>query len=259
MQPWNNRRNSAIHNARAVLEQLNTRIVLPELVAAAVHRLDRITNSAPKQPAADAIRAAIFDGADQDNINALLLQDLGYARLAAEHQQARVDAALAVLQTIHDAHDDIYPQLKALADKQIEHLHTVAQLDTRDIMALVRTGEHKAAQAVAETNSIAAELDALYQLRDGYLVPGGLETMRPGHGVDATRWRDGNPHKAGKGDTPATRYLDGLVRCGNTLWYPTQAEAIDAARPAWLKLQGQHQEAERIRREQNRAAAAFAG
>ncbi len=185
------------------------------------------------------------------------MADLGHARLAAEHQQARIDAALAVLNTIRAAHDEIFPQLKSLADKAIEHMHAVADLDSRDVMQLVRAGDHKAAQLVAETDTIAAELEALYQLRDGHLTPGGLESMRLGHGVDASRWRDGAPHKSGKGDTPAARFLDGLTR-GNKLWYPTQAEAVEAARPIWNKLQGQAEAAEQARQSQNRDAAAFA-
>jgi hypothetical protein len=83
------------------------------------------------QPSQTAIREVIVAGRLAMKIDRLLLADLGAQRLRVEHGQARIDAALLVLQAISAAHDDIKPQLKALADKAISHLEAVARLDWR--------------------------------------------------------------------------------------------------------------------------------
>jgi hypothetical protein len=159
-----------------------------------------------------------------------------------------------VLRAVRESHDTLFPQLKDLADKEIQHLDAVAALDTRDMMALVRRGDHHGAQLVAEVDTVAAELEALYELRDGYITPGGYEAMRLGH-VDASRWR--NPERPGRGDTPAESFLDGLAS-RNRLWFPTAAEAVEEARPFYEKANRKAAHDAEIRREQNHAAAAFA-
>jgi hypothetical protein len=251
---WNNARDNAVYQARGALEQLGQRnIDLPDSVTAEVAVLDRINAAPPMRPSTTALREAMLAGASEDEINALLLQDLGFARLQVEHNQAKIDAALIVLRAIRNAHDYLYPQLKALADKQIEPPEAVAALDTVDVMQLVRVGDHRAAQLVAGVDVVAAELDALYSIRDGYLAAGGYEAMRLGP-VDASRWRD--PEHAGRGNSVADRFLDGL-RNGNQLWFPTKTEARAAAQPVYDKLQHQAEQAAKIRRQRNRNAAAF--
>jgi hypothetical protein len=255
MQPWKNARTNATYQAHGVLEQLNDRdVTLPDSVTAAIATLERIENDPPRQPSQTALREAILDGAEQEQINALLLADLGHQRLRGEHAQARIDAALAVLRAIRDAHDDLHLQLKTRAEKQIDHLDAVAALDTADVMQLVRAGDHRGAQLVAEVDVAAAELDALYGIRDGYLAAGGYDAMRLGP-VDASRWRD--PEQPGRGDTPAARFLDGLRR-GNTLWFPTKSEALDAAEPAYQRAQRKAERDAQVRRQQNRDATTFA-
>ena len=119
-------------------------------------------------------------------------------------------------------------------------------------MQLVRAGNHRGAQLVAETETVATELEVLFELRD--FLAGGLDKVRLGH-VDASRFRD--PEKLGRGATPAQRCLDGLAK-GNELWFPTKGEAIEAARPAYERAQRKAADNAQIRREQNRGAAAFA-
>ena len=211
--------------------------------------------SEPEPPACCRTFSTFRSRVDQDTINALLLQDLGVSRLQTEHNQARIEAALSVLRAIRAAHDNLYPQLKVLADKQIQHLEAVAALDTTDVMTLVRAGDHKGAQFVAEVDVVAAELDAIYSLRDGYVVRGGSDAMRVGS-VDASRWRD--PERPGRGNSIAEQFLNGLHR-GNTLWFPTPAEAVATAQPVYDKLQRKAEQAAQVRRNQNRNAAAFAG
>lgn len=255
MQSWNSPRENALYNVDGALKQLADReIDLPDNVTAAVAVLHRIKNSRPAEPPTDAIRRAILDGADRATLDRLVLDELGHSRLAAEHRQAHIDAAVRVLAAIRAAHDDIFPQLKVLADKKVEHLNAVNALDTVDVMALVRAGNHRGAQLVAEVDTVAAELEALCEIRDGFLIAGGYEAMRLGH-VDASRWRD--PDKLGRGSTPAERCLDGLAQ-GNELWFPTKQEAIEAARPAYERAQRKAESVAQVRRAQNHAAAAFA-
>lgn len=254
MPSWNSPRENALYEVHGVLKKLTARgIELPAAVTTAAATLERIETTRPEQPPRTAIREAILADTDPVHINGLVLAELGHSRLAAEHQQARIDAAGAVLSAIRAEHDHIFAQLKALADKQIEHLHAVADLETTDVMALVRVGNHRGAQLVAETETVATERVVLVELRDNFLA-GGLDKMRLGH-VDVSRFRD--PDKLGHGATPAERCLDGLAQ-GNELWFPTKTEAIEAARPAFERAHRKAGEAAAIRREQNRAAAAFA-
>lgn len=209
--------------------------------------LDRVEAGRPAEPAPDAIRRALLAGADPAHIDALLLNELGHARLTGEYRQAVIDAALAVLAAIRADHDhSIFEQLKALADKAIEHLDAVAEL-------LVRSGDHRGAQLVAEVEPIAAELESLFELRDDFLT-GGLDKMRLGH-VDCSRGKD--PDKLGRGATPAERFLDGLAQ-GNELHFATKQEAIEAAKPAFERAQQKADETAAIRRQQNAASQAFA-
>lgn len=256
MQPWKNSRNNALFQAHGLLDQLADRkITLPEPVAAAVDTLNRIEGTAPKPPAQNAIREAILADRNADHINSLLLAELAHQRHAAEHQNAKVDAALVVLAAVIDTRDDIFPQLKAQADMAIAHLTAAAKLSSQDVMQLVRDGDHKGAQLVAEVDTVAAELDTLYSLRDGYLYRGGYESLRVGP-VDASRWK--NPDTPGRGTSVAAQFLDGLTR-KNTLWFPTQGQAVEAAQPAYRREKAEAEQRERIRREQNARARAFAG
>jgi hypothetical protein len=184
-----------------------------------------------------------------------VLAELGHPRWAAEHRQALLDAAVAVLAAIRaDEDGHIFDQLKQLADKQIEHLEAVALLPTTDVMQLVRDGNHKGAQLVAESDTAATELEMLYGLRDDFLS-GGLDKMRLGH-VDCSRWRD--PDKPGRGATPAERCVDGLIEQENELWFPTRDQALNAARPIFEKDKAKADENAAVRRAQNAAAQAFA-
>lgn len=254
MPSWSNARENALYEVHGILQQLADRgINLGDTITAAEAVLTRIENSRPAEPPADAIRHAILDGADQATLDRLVLAELGHTRLAAEHQQARIDAAARVLAAIR-ADDDghIFEQLKTLADKAIEHLDAVNALDTVDVMALVRAGNHRGAQLVAETETVATELEVLFELRD--FLAGGLDRLRLGH-VDCSRWKDAD--RLGRGATPAERFLDGLAQ-GNEIYFPTKEEAIEQARPTFERTQAKADETAAIRKAQNAAAGAFA-
>lgn len=254
MSQWNGR-DGATYRARRALDQLNQRgIDLPAAVVDAAAVRDRIDTRRPTQPDPQALQAAYRDEVDQADIDALVAADLAFSRLQPAHNQAFIDSALQILTAIRDNQDVLHPQLEALADKAIEHLGAAADLDTVDVTAHVRAGDHKAARLVAELDAVAAELDELYQIRDLFLTPGGPEGMRVG-GVDASRWR--NPAQPGRGTSLAEGFLDGLHR-GNTLWYPTAAQAVEAAQPVH-DAQGRKAEHDSEIRAQQGRLVAFTG
>ena len=111
---WNSPRENALYNVHGILDKLAARgVELPESVTASAATLDRIETTRPEQPPADAIRRAILADADPAHIDALVLTELGHSRLAADHRQAQIDAAVAVLAAIRADHDhSIFAQLK---------------------------------------------------------------------------------------------------------------------------------------------------
>lgn len=199
-------------------------IDLPPAVVDAIAVLDRVRDTRPAAPPQTALRDMILAGADRADIDAALLADLGSLRLNQEWSQAIANAAGLVLRAIRDEHDPIFEQLKALADAQIEHVTAVAGFGGETLESLVRSGRHKDAQRLAEVDVAAAELVALWNIRDQYLTDG-ADTLRVG-GWDCTRWCDERPvdHHAGSFQPGVTAHL-----LGGQLWYPTAAEAIEAA------------------------------
>jgi len=209
---WNDR-STAPFNVRDVLKQFAARnIEVPQSVNDAVAVFDRVEAATPQEPEHDAIRKAVLADADDDEINALLLADLGSTRLRAEYGQARIDATGRVLRTILRAADELHPQLRERADEGIAKLSTVADLGGASLDTLVRERRVKDAQALAELDIVATELDALYQLRDRFLTPGGGQAFSAGSGsVNAGRWRDpiAAQHYA-TGNTLADQFVSGL-------------------------------------------------
>jgi hypothetical protein len=251
---WN--RDSAPYNVRDVLKQFAARnIKVPQSVNDARAVLDRVEAATPQEPEHDAIRKAVLAGADDDEINALLLADLGSTRLRAEYGQARIDAAGRVLRTILRAADELHPQLRELADEGIAKLTTVAELGGASLDTLVRDRRVKDAQALAELDIVATELDALYQLRDRFLTPGGAQAFTVGGAVNAGRWRD--PIAAGHyatGSTLADQFVSGL-RGGAGLWFPTLDEGLAVAQPIYDKLQRQAEQTAARRRSEGSTVA----
>lgn len=223
-------RENAIYRADDAVKQLASRnIALPANVAGAVDTLDRVRGTRPAPPAQTAIRDLILAGADQADIDAALLADVGYSRLAGEWSQAALSAAQRVLHAIRDEHDAIFEQLAVLADKQIKHVTAVAAFGGETLENLVRAGRHPDAQLLAEVDVAAAELRELWSIRDQYLSDG-ADTLRVG-GWDCSRWRDERPvdHHAGNFAPGLTEHLLGGLRVGAELWYPSATEAVDAA------------------------------
>jgi hypothetical protein len=79
--------------------------------------------------------------------------------------------------------------------------------------------------------------------------------------VDCTEWDDPRkPHHHARGnDSLAEGYVRGLRAGGGRLWFPTKDEALAAAEPIAAEARHKAEQADRVRREQNSSAAAFAG
>lgn len=223
-------RDAAVYTVSGGRKQFAERgIKFPKSVTDALAVVDRIDAQTPPTPSPTAIREAILAGASDDEIDGLLLAELGAQRLRSEHTQARVEAALLALRAIRSAHDAIYPQLKAQADKAIAHLEAVAQMDDARLEDLVRDGRHEDAQLLVAVEVTAAELSNLWTLRDTYLYDrdGAAVGM-----INCSRWRDPRIiDRHARGDETLVQALLNGLRRGGALWYPTQAEAIAAAEP----------------------------
>lgn len=254
---WN-RRDGAPYRARTALAALDQRdITLPAGVLDAVANLDRIEAELPPEPAVTAMHDAVLAGADRDQLDALVLDELGSHRIRTAYAQATLTAAVRVLGAIMDSRDDLHAQLAELADKTITTLTKVADIGEVSLDVLIRAGRHDDARLVAERDIAGPELHALYEFRDLFLTPGGPAAMRLGP-VDASQWRDPEAvdHKL-HGDTVTARYLAGL-RGGGQLWYPTVEKAVQAAQPLYDKLTRDAEQAA-ARQRQVGGFAAFAG
>ena len=221
-----NDRSGAPLEVADALRQLEARqIAVPAAVTDALVALRRVQAAEPAQVDAQDIRRAYLAGADQGEIDALLLADLGSTRLRSEWAQARISAAVATLNALRDSASEVFPLLRAQAEAAIGKLQAVAELDAgATVDSLVRGGKVDDAKLLAGADEVAAELNALYRLRDQYLVRGGLRSVVV-NGHDCTRWRDPVAAAAhARGDTEAQQYLAGL-REGCELWYPSGPEA----------------------------------
>jgi hypothetical protein len=230
-------RDNAEYKLRDGLAGFNARNVkLPTAVTDAVAHWQAIKNRTPEGQPATAIRDAVMANADDDEIDRLLLRDLGSTRLRSAFAQAAVSAAVAALGAIRDARAEIHAQLSTLADKSIADLGAVAALGDCTLDGLVRSGKTAEARLFADRAVIGSELHALFGLRDGYLYPGGLKAARVGH-IDCTVWRDPTAVEGTTGSSVVDRYLSGL-RAGGQLWFPDAEQAVAAAQPlfdAWQR------------------------
>jgi hypothetical protein len=227
-------REQAEYRLKDALAGFDTRgVKLPDSVTAAVEHWRAVKNRAPADQPATAIRDAVMAGADDDEIERLLLRDLGSTRLRSAFAQAAIDAANRALAAIIDARADLHAQLSTLADKAITDLAAVAALGDTSLDALVRSGKTAEAKLFADRALTGSELHALFGLRDSFLYPGGLKAARVGN-IDCTQWRDEAAVEGAKGATVVDRFISGL-RAGGVLWFPSAEQAVAAARPIFDK------------------------
>jgi hypothetical protein len=149
-----------------------------------------------------------------------------HSRYRGEWGQARVDAAGIALAALRDSADAILPKLQEQAEDCIQKLTAVANLGGARLEDLVKAGRTDDARQLAAVDVVAAEADALYEIRDFFA--GGAHTLSV-NGVDVSRWRDYElaQHHV-RGNSPAARYIAGLTaKVG--LWCPTPTEAREAA------------------------------
>lgn len=222
-------RNVWVFKAKEAIQEFGARnIPLPKPVDDAIALMNRVAAAQPTKPSFTAIREAIIDGAAQDHIDHLLLADATYARLASEWTQAHTDAAGAVLAAIRTAEPTLLPALRKQADSLIAKLAAVAALGGVKLDHLIRAGRTSDAKLLADESVIAAELNALYNLRDQYLVRGGGKALTV-NGVSCARWREPEAAAAhARGKTDAEQFISGLAG-GAQLWYPSADEAVAAA------------------------------
>jgi hypothetical protein len=221
-------RNVWNYQARQAIDQFASRgIDFTEPVLDAIVVMHRVAAAKPEKPDHTAIRQAIIAGADQTELDRLLLAEVSYTRLASEWAQAHTDSAGAVLAAIRHAEPQLFPLLRKQADTCIAKLATIAAMGDVRLEHLVRAGRQSDATLLAERDTIAADLKVLFEMRDAYLVPGGGKALTV-NGVRCDVWKDPDAAGHARGKTPAERYVAGLA-AGCQLWYPSPAEAITAA------------------------------
>lgn len=223
---WNDR-NSWIYQAKDAVTDFGSRdIDLPKPVLDAIAVMDRVAAAKPTKPSPTAVREAIVAGAAQDEIDRLLLADSVAAKLAVEWAQAHTDTAGAVLSAIRRSVDELMPKLREQAEAAIAKLRAIADLGDIRIEHLVRAGRVDDAKLAADLDMTAAELNALYDLRNRFLTRGAALIV---NGVSCAVWKDPDAAAAhARGATPAEQFVAGL-RAGVPLWFPAPAEAAAAA------------------------------
>jgi len=223
-------RTTWVRDAIDALTALEARgIEQPPAVRQAVSALRRVEHAQPAEVDAQAIRKAIIAGAGQDELDGLLLADLGAQRMRSEWIAARTDAAGAVLTAIRASSDKIFPLLRAQAEEAIGKLRDIADIGPSESLdRLVRAGRTDEAKLVADAQTIAAELDSCFTFRDRYLARGGPVAMTV-NSFDCSRWRDPvEAARLARGPSAAESYVSGL-RSHLELWFPAPAEAKAAA------------------------------
>ncbi|BBY84172.1 hypothetical protein H7I53_18370 [Mycolicibacterium pulveris] len=239
---WN-RREGAPYRLRAALKKFAEHDVdLPKPVARAVELLDRIEANPVPDPSPHTLHDAVLDGASLDQLDQLALRQLAHGRVRDAWAQARLTAAANALDAILDCRNEIHAALAEVADDCISKLERIAELGDARLDTLIREGKTDAARLVADKELTGSQLNELYQFRDVYLTPPEIDP-RP-HGVDCTRWREPRKVRNLHGDNVLDTLITGLKR-GGQLWYPSAAEAAEAAAP----IVAEHQAAGERRRQ----------
>lgn len=215
------------------LAALNARnITLPAEVTAAVDKHHKVAAAIPAVPPATALRDAIANDPDDPNLAAILLDHIAGNQLTDAWRSASNLTALHALELVTAHRDTIHAQLAHQANACIQTLNDLAALGSGVTLDdLVRQG-HPAAKQWADRETTAAELRALYSLRDQHLLPPGVRNLTIG-GFDYSRWR--NPDVAehhAQGPTLADATLAAL-RAGAQLHFPTAEAALELAQQAW--------------------------
>lgn len=225
---WSHREGAPYRARKLVADLDHHSVQLDDATHDAIANLDRIETDKPAEPDAQALHDAIVDGATPEQLDAIVLTDLGSHRIRAAYAQARLTAAVAVLHTVLDDRDSLHAQLAEKAAECITKLEQIAALDGAPLDSLIREGRTDDARLLADAPLIGEELNQLYQLRDLALVPAGAD-LRP-YGLDVSRWRNPDKVAHAHGDTPTALMLDGIRR-GGQLWYPSSDEQAEALAP----------------------------
>lgn len=220
MTDTNIRRQLAPDSARKIAADLTRHgVAVPSDAADVLARLDALDAARPAAPEWDDLIDAFVTGAK--NTTELSTARIIATDLTNAHAEARIRVAQRALQAFTANGDALTLDLRKVAEPLIAKVTDAARLDSLEVADLIRSGRTADADAAAHYEMHAADLAALYALRDR--VTRGADYM--GCGL----WKDPRPVTAANElhttpKTPAEAYRRG-IRAGGELWFPTPAEA----------------------------------
>ncbi|MEU4432505.1 hypothetical protein AB0F65_17620 [Nocardia rhamnosiphila] len=216
-------------------------IKLPKQVAGALDLLNYVESVQPRNEVdPEPITAAYLNREPADKIEVLSATIYAAGLRFSAWSQARDRAGRGVLEALRFNHEQLTTDLATLAAPLITAIEHAADLDTRNLDALVMAGRHDDARVMAELPATIAELNALYELRRATTPPG----FRYDHKtVDCGQWEDPRPVRNVHASSVPDYYLNGTIS-GGKLWFPTVDEAATAARTIWTTDEQQRQAVE---------------
>lgn len=211
----------------AVAELTRRGVTLPETVAAAATDLERVEGLCPVEITDLDVRRAYADP-DQTpaDLDALVQRAATSPRLRQAWGEARSDAALRGLSALHDEAAALVEALRDQAEAAIDEVEWYAQAGEPTVADLVRAGRTKDATRAAAVTTAFAEWGALRTLRQQV-------TGRDFPWAAVGTWA--NTEEVEAAWAGSTRGLSGLdyfaavIREGGVVYWPTMAEAADAA------------------------------
>lgn len=158
---------------------------------------------------------------------------LGQRLRIGQHTIAQQICGHRVLAAILADRSRLHAELATTAEALIARLRTAAAID-KTIVELTRERRVDGAHALATVESDYAELGSLYQLRDAFLTPRGVNANWSTGWHSCARFE--NPWEITDASTPLRDRSQwnawrAAIRGGGKLWYPTITEAREASRP----------------------------
>lgn len=210
-----------------VAELTRRKVTVPKTIAHALADLDRIESLRPPEVTDTDVRHAYADpGITPADLDTLAQRAACAPRLRTAWGEAKIDAASRGLSALHDEADTLVEALRPEAEAAIAEVEWFAREGSPDIAALVRAGRAKDAARAAAVENAHAEWGALRDLRRKVTVrgfPWGAAGLWANTEEVEAAWAGSTRGLSG------LAYFAAVIREGGQPYWPTMAEAADAA------------------------------